>query len=254
MKTKLNFGALFLSIIVGIVIVLFFTFISGKLYSTALFPTLALLSGFIVTGFTIGIMTKEITITEPGIGAIIVAIVTYLVIPLYHLRGFEGIWGSDWLLIFMNAIVLTFVGSWLGEKFQHGIVDSQSSTSPNLDWSWVVAGTIAGLTVSLIIVNILDLIFGHHPDRFIIPFFISILFTGLVVGWKSPGVTIREAGIAGFLTITLDLNIVRLTLKTETEIGLLYIIIGVVIGFLVSLLGGYIGEKFQANSEVKAFK
>ena len=251
MKTKLNYGALLLSIILGSVIVILFSWVSGRLYATALFPVMALLSGFIISGFVIGIMTKEITIIEPGIGSIIVAIITYLIMPTFNLRGFEDVWKTDWLLIYMNAIVLTFIGSWLGEKFQHGDFDSKSTTSPTIDWGWIVAGTIAGLTVTLIMVNLLDLVLGPNPNRFIVPYFISLLLTGLIIGWKSPGVTIKEAGIAGFLTITVVFDIVRVTLITTTEIGITYIIIGLILGFVVSLIGGYIGEKIQASAESK---
>jgi len=254
MKSKFHFGALIISVIVGFAIVMLFSRVSGGQYSTPLFPVLALLSGFIVTGFVIGITTKGVTILEPGLGSIIVAILTHLILPSFNLHGFEGIWHSDWLLIFMNAIVLTFIGSWLGEKFQHGVVESNTGTSLPIDWGWIVAGTMVGLTVSLIMLNILVFIYfllGESPSGFFIPFFIALFCTGILIGWKSPGVTIKEAGIAGFLTITLDLNLARLTLNTVDEIGVGYIIAGLSIGFVVTLIGGFLGEQIQSSQEKK---
>lgn len=249
MKSKFNFSALISSVIIGCIIVILFSWISGRAFANALFPTMALLSGFIITGFVIGIMSKGITILEPGLGAIIVAIVTYLVIPLIDVRGFQGMWTSDWLIILMNAIVLTFVGAWMGEKFQHGVVESANSSSPGIDWGWIIAGTFMGITVTLILVNILDLILGHNPTHFSIPYFLALFVTGLVVGWKSPGITIKEAGMAGFLTITIDFNIIRLTLINETGINIWIIIGGLIIGFIVTWIGGWVGEKIQLRAE-----
>ena len=159
MKSKFHIGALIFSVIIGFGIVMLFSRVSGGQYQTPLFPILALLSGFIITGFSIGITTKGVTILEPGLGSIVVAVLTYLVLPLLNLKGFQGIWHSDWLLIFMNAIILTFIGSWLGEKFQHGVVDSSNNNTISIDWGWIVAGTMVGLTVSLIMINILVFIY-----------------------------------------------------------------------------------------------
>jgi hypothetical protein len=245
MKSKFNFSAFGASVIVGCIIVILFSWMSGRSFATALFPTMAMLSGFIITGFIIGIITKGVTILEPGLGAIVVALISYLVIPTINIKGFHGVWNSDWLIIMMNSIVLTFVGAWLGEKFQYGFVENSESTSPNIDWGWIIAGTFTGVTVTLILVNLLDLILGHNPTLFALPYFLAIFATGLVVGWKSPGITIKEAGLAGFLIITIDFDIIRLTLINETEIQLLYIIGGLVIGFIAAWLGGWVGEKIQ---------
>lgn len=248
MKAKFNFFAFFSSVVIGCIIVILFSWMSGESFANALFPTMAMLSGFIITGFLIGIMSKGVTILEPGLGAIIVAIVTYFVIPLLNVKGFQGLWTADWFIILMNAITFTFIGAWLGEKFQFGVVEQAQSTSPNIDWGWIIAGTILGITITLIIVNVLDLILGHNPHLFAIPYFFAIFCTGLVVGWKSPGITIKEAGLAGFLTITIDFDIIRLLLINEKPIQLGYIIGGLVIGFIVAWLGGWVGEKIQQSA------
>jgi hypothetical protein len=71
-----------------------------------------------------------------------------------------------------------------------------------------------------------------------------------MVGLKSPGITIKEAGLSGFLTITILISIVRLTLVTEIEFE--YIFLGLILGFIVSMLGGIAGEKLQSGKEKKA--
>lgn len=246
MTTKFSVSTLLLSIIVGFVFVVGLSLISSIFFATALFPIYAMLSGFIITGIFIGYFSKDVTIVEPGIGAIVASIASALVISSFGLRGLSALWVSDWVIICMNGIILTFIGAWVGEMFQFGKVKQEDTTTPTVDWNWIIVGTIVGVLFSLLLVSILVLVFGYHESRYIIPFFISLLITGYVVGYKSPGVTIKEAGIAGFLTITIDLNIVRLTLVSETELGAGFILIGLVLGFITALIGGVIGEKVQA--------
>ena len=248
---KLNFRIIFLTFIVGFVITLAFALIMSIQLATALFPTIALMAGFILTGFLIGFFSKGVTFVEPGIGALLISIALFFTIPALNLRGFEGVWNSDWIIIYMNSILLTFVGTWLGEKFENTELNADMLISSDFDWSWLIAGTIMGLTFSMIIVNLLDLIVGPNPDGFIIPYFVALFVAGLVVGWKSPGYTVIEAGLAGFLTVTMVLNIARLTLITEEPIGEWFVILGVIIAFVVSIIGGYVGEKIQTVRAAK---
>jgi hypothetical protein len=122
--------------------------------------------------------------------------------------------------------------------------------SISFNWNWIIAGTVTGVTVSIFAVNLFRIILGANPTLFVIPYFASLLLSGLLIGWKSPGVTIKEAGISGFLIITVVLDIIRMTLMQESEIGWQYIIVGGLIGTIVSLIGAYIGEKIQARTQV----
>ena len=248
---SLSFGSLVLSIIVGTALVFGFAYITGDFYAAPLFPTLAILSGFIITGFLIGLISKEVTIVETGIGAIIVAILTYFIVPAFELKGFASVAGTDWLLILINGIVLTFLGAWLGEKIQHGSLPAPGSS--DFDWGWVIAGTLLGVTLNIVLVILLTLLIGANPSKFYIPFFLSLFIVGLVIGRFSPGITIKEAGLAGFLIIAIDFDIVRITLYQES-FALSYIIGGIILGFIATWIGGFIGEKMQASKEAKAAK
>lgn len=250
MSSGFNVKALLVSIIVGTIVVLLFSWASGSQFDKSLFPVLAMLSGFIITGFIIGIITKGITIIEPGLGSIIVASITYFVLPSLQINGFNDITqDSDWIIILMNGVVLTFLGAWLGEMFQHGEIQKEDDKSISFNWGWVFAGTIFGILTCIIIAVIVNLIVGDEPSYFIIPFFVGLFFTGLMVGLKSPGITINEAGLSGFLTITILTSIVRLTLVTEIEFE--YIILALVLGYIVAMLGGFAGEKMQSRKEKK---
>ena len=248
---SLSFGSLILSIIVGTALVIGFAYITGDFYATALFPSLAILSAFIISGFIIGIMSKDVTIAEPGIGAVVVAILSYLIVPAMELKGLALVTTSDWILIFINGIVLTFLGAWLGEKIQHGALPTADES--DFDWGWGIAGTILGVTLNIVLVIILTLIMGANPSKFYIPFFLSLFIVGIVIGRFSPGITIKEAGLAGLLIIAVDFDIIRLTLYSES-IPLSYIIGGMLIGIIVTWIGGFIGEKMQASKEAKVAK
>lgn len=250
MKNKLNYQSLFLSVLVGLVIILIFAYISGSQYATGLFPEMALLAGFLVSGFIIGITSKGVTIIEPGLGSVIVAVLSYFLIPLFQIDTFSHIWQSDWVLIYLNGITLSFVGAWLGEMMQHGDLN-ENIENGSFRRGWIVAGLITGVTVGVLIVNVMNAVWGDDPVDFIIPFFISLFITGFVIGWKSSGTTIKEAGISSVLTGIVIFDITRLTLITEEEIGVWYIILGLLLGAFVSLLGAWLGERLQGKRDEK---
>lgn len=244
MNKSFSFRTLFVSIISGIIIVVLFSWLAGSRFEEALYPILALLSGFVVTGFIAGYVSKGVTILEPGLGSIIVAYISYIIISALELKGFYEITHvSDWLIIMMNGVILTFVGAWLGEKFQNETQETEYIKV--LDLSWIIAGTIFGVVLSIIIGILTNLIFGIEPIYFIIPFFIALYISGLLSGLKSEGVTTKEAGISGFLIMTIIFTIVRVSLVSEIEIE--YIIGGLILGYLMSLFGGWTGEKLQAR-------
>ncbi|MBM2815772.1 MAG: hypothetical protein HW421_2534 [Ignavibacteria bacterium] len=247
MSKTFSIKTLFISIITGIILVVLFSWAAGTRFDTALYPVLALLTGFIVSGFMVGYISKGVTVIEPGLGAIIVACVSFFIIDAMGIKGFAAITqDSDWFIIMMNGVILTFVGAWLGEKFQDD--RTQGDIKQVLDLSWIMAGTLFAVVLSIIIGIVVNFIFGNEPLYFIIPFFVALYFSGLLSGMKSAGVTTKEAGIAGFLTITIIFTIVRVTLVSEIEIE--YIIGGLVLGYVTSLIGGWSGERIQRKKMI----
>lgn len=249
-----RFKAFFITVFIGLIFTIIFVLSVGDQFATALFPTTALLAAFIISGFFVGYFSNGITFLEPGLGSIITAVILYFFIPVLNLKGFRGMWNSDWILIFMNAVLLTFAGAWLGEKFENTSLKTEQLLSKSFDWSWMIAGTMMGITSSIIIILIFDLLIGHNPDSFLVPFVLALFITGLIIGWKSPGYTAIEAGIAGFLTLTVLFNILRLTLRTESPVGVWTIIVGLLVGFLEAYFGAAIGEKIQEFQEKKRAK
>lgn len=247
MSGKINTSTLGLSVIVSFIFIVGLGLLSSIFFATALIPSYAMIAAYILTGIIIGYYSKDVTIVEPGLGAIVASVAASLLISSFELRGLSGLWASDWVLIAMNGVILTFVGAWVGEMFQAGEVDNKGTAASKFEWEWILAGAVVGVVLSLLLVSILVLFLGYVESNYLIPFIISLFATGYIVGIKSPGVTIVESGLAGFLTITINVNIIRLTLMTETEIGAFNIIGALIVGYLVALLGGFVGEKVQAS-------
>ena len=66
---------------------------------------------------------------------------------------------------------------------------------------------------------------------------------GLVIGWKSEGSTILEAGLAAIFAIVIALAIKGFAIPTDP------IVLGIGFGapFLAAIIGGFIGEKIQGD-------
>ncbi len=251
---KFSFLSLIQSIVVGLFLIIGFALLTGNYYVVPTLPIIAMVSGYIISGVVVGLLSKGITILEPGIGAIIISIVIYILFPHIGIKAFAGLKDADWLIILLNSVVLTFIGAWLGEKLQNGIISSREiQENSKFDWSWVIAGSILGITVSLLVVNLVGLdmhfaILGLDPAMYFIPYFLILFGVGIIVGWMSPGVTILESALAGFITLNYNITIVHLTLQTLTP---LYIILGLILGLIVTYLGAWLGEIIQAKREGK---
>jgi hypothetical protein len=254
-KNHFNVWAFILSVIIGSIVVIGFTWIAAMYSDGFLFQILAMMCGFVLTGVIIGLISKGYTIIEPGLGAIFIAFITYVVLSMLQGQSltdsFISMNDPDWLLILLNSIILTFLGSWLGEMLQHGEVKSEETTTPNLIWSWVLAGALMGVTLTILFAIIIVLIIGLQPAIFYVPFIVATLLAGYLNGRKSPGRTVREATISGYLIAVILFDTVRLSLYVEYEIPMELIIGGLAVGLILSYIGGVLGEKAQTKSENK---
>jgi hypothetical protein len=116
----------------------------------------------------------------------------------------------------------------------------------------IIAGTIIGVTASIFLAGLIIKAFTATLTPFSSSSLLVILLTGLVVGWRSPGVTIKESAIAGILTAVIILDIFKFTLDPVLPLSLqVCILLSVVIGLIAALIGGVIGEKIQASGSKK---
>ena len=247
MRRSMQLGSVGISALIGTVLVLGLSYISGSKFATPPFPIMAILSGFIATGIIAGIISKEKTILEPGIAAIIVSIISAFVLPSFQLKGLMDMNQASFWLVLANGVIMTFMGAWAGEYIR-GEEDTKAETS-SIEWGWIICGGIIGVAVSMLLASSVVVLLGGGflLSYHLVAFIVGLFCTGMLVGWRSPGITIREAALAGFLTVIIDLDAIMLTLGLENEQLTSLLMFGAAIGVVVALIGGFIGEKIQSN-------
>lgn len=228
------------SLIIGLVAVFGLGYMSGSEFNALPFPVLSLMAGFILSGMVAGLLSKGETISEPVISSVIVSIALYFVLPTLNLQGFAGILPENILLIGLNGIMLSFAGAWAGEMLQ-GTMES-STEAGHLEWGWVLAGTILGTMVSILVSTLLIIFLGFDFLPLMIAFIIGLFVTGFLIGYRSAGVTILEAALAGLFALVIDVDILTLALVPPSFDQ---IMIALIIGGAVSMIGAWVGEKIQ---------
>ena len=228
------------SLVIGLIAVFGLGWVSGSTFAALPFPVLSLLSGFILSGMVAGLLSKDETIAEPVISSVIVSLALYYFLPGLNLQGFADIHPEHILLIGLNGIMLSFAGAWAGEMLQ-GTMESASEVK-HLEWGWVLAGTILGVMVSILVSTLLIIFLGFVFTPLMIAFVIGLFITGFLIGYRSAGVTIMEAALAGLFTLVINVDILTLALVPP---GFDEIMIALILGGVLSMIGAWIGEKVQ---------
>jgi len=228
------------SLIIGLIAVFGLGWMSGTTFAALPFPVLSLLSGFILTGMVAGLLSKGETISEPVISSVIVSIALYFFLPGLNLQGFADIHPEHILLIGLNGIMLSFAGAWAGEMLQ-GTMETAEEVK-HLEWGWVLAGTILGVMVSILVSTLLIIVLGFEFTPLLIAFVIGLFLTGFLIGYRSAGVTIMEAALAGLFTLVINVDILTLALVPP---GFDEIMLALILGGVLSMIGAWVGEKIQ---------
>jgi hypothetical protein len=249
-EKKLDIQSIGASLIIGLIAVFGLGWISASKFLTLPFPVLSLLAGYMIAGFTAGILSEDETIAEPAIAAGIVSILLYFILPSLQLPAFKELPAELLLLICLNGVLLAFAGAWAGEKIQ-GTQEEQNTAGKNsLEWGWVLCGIIVGVMITLLVAAVMVMIFGFKLMPQAAGFIAGVFFTGFIIGWRSPGITIREAAMAGFFTLIVNIDIVTMALIPPDMNGLL---IALAAGAVLAMAGGWAGEKLQGNTpQIKA--
>ncbi|WP_263808808.1 hypothetical protein [Salinibacter sp.] len=250
------------SFLTGVVFVVLFTWMTGNALGAPTFPLLAMISGFILAGATYGALSEGETVLEPALAAVLVAVAAYFIISALGLQAFDplvsdGAFTYTMVVAFLNGLVLTFGGAWAGETLQRTYAESESAA---LSWDWVMAGTILGFAVSLFLVNFVIWgfsLFGNPAAAIDAPYawvmllvvFLGLEATGYVCAFRSPGDTSYEAAVAGLITLVLLIDVFVVALGGANILSYGRMALVLVIGLVASLVGGYIGERKQAQVE-----
>jgi hypothetical protein len=237
----IDFYSALISAFVGSVITLFLAYVSASSFSALPFPVIAMLSGFVITGIVEGILSKGVTILEPAIGAVLVGIVLFIVLPMMNVAGFRDLNSAVLIVVVMNGVILSALGGWVGEKLQ-GTLDNDFPSESPIDWGWVLCGSALGTTITMLFASSLVVVLGYHLTNHVIAFFGGLFIAGFIIGLRSPGVAVNEAGVAGFVAVVVNIDIICVALGM---LDVWMILGGVVLGILFTLFGGWVGEKLQ---------
>ncbi|MCX6136454.1 MAG: hypothetical protein NTV54_03040 [Ignavibacteriales bacterium] len=125
------------------------------------------------------------------------------------------------------------------------MADESGNTKATLQWKWVLIGVIVG--VVFMTVSFLSVVSTFHntPIQLLVTT-AGFILIGAIVGYLSPGVTIREAMIAGIITMLVMAGII---VAIDAEVGHDKVMMAVLLLFsgIFSLVGGWIGENLQGT-------
>ncbi len=116
-----------------------------------------------------------------------------------------------------------------------------------IQWKWVVIGIIVGFVI--IGASYFIVAPKFHSDAIqSLVLLVGFVVTGAVVGYYSPGVTIREALYAGLILMVILAIGFALMGSGESGHGTVFFLL-LVLGGVLAQVGGWIGEKLQGSGE-----
>ncbi|MBW7888235.1 MAG: hypothetical protein H3C35_07730 [Bacteroidetes bacterium] len=247
---KLSWKWIVVGIVVGVFLTVSLYLAMGKTFSTGTVPTYMSLLGFIVMGIIIGYKSAGYTLTEPAIGGIFTAMLAGFFLSNVMEIEFSP---TDKIVAPVLGLILGFIGGWVGEELQVTPEEkakelAEEAAGKKLQWGWIAAGTILAFILNAFFVFGGFALLKFGLGGIFMSLGASFLLAGLLTAYYSPGRTIWEAALAGVFSMIL--NFVFLYIGFDRTILPIGYIIGMMIGgFVLSLLGGYFGEKLQSYME-----
>ncbi|MCX7983628.1 MAG: hypothetical protein N3A63_01830 [Bacteroidetes bacterium] len=250
-ERQLHWKWIVASIVVGLIFVGASYFIVAPTLHSPEVQVLVMLIGFITMGTIIGYFSPGITIKESTIGGAIVLLIMLILLLLLKTKDIQQTVILDFLLLLMG-ISFSWIGGWVGEQLQGSTEEEGEHRPKGFQWRWVIIGVIVGFALINFVVFVIGaLIVTHIMKTAFIGFVLSLVVTGFIVGLHSPGETIKEPAVAGIIAVLLDW--IFIDLIVQLHVPLSYLLTGLIMGFLLTLFGGWLGEKYQ-ESTVKSQK
>jgi hypothetical protein len=247
-EPRLHWKWVILSVIAGLIIVGASYFIVAPTFHSGEVQAIVMLVGFIVTGVIIGYYSPGITINEASVGG---ALVMLLMLWLIYFTKVDIHFSMLInILLLILGVGFSWVGGWAGEKLQGDEDSAAEAQVQKFLWKWVIVGVIVCFALNILFVFILSKLFLIHIFKFaFVGFVVSFVVAGFIVGFKSPGVTLKEPAVAGLLAVILDW--IYLKFIITLSIPTMYLVIGLIMGLMISFLGAWLGEKYQQSLEKK---
>ncbi|HTP79394.1 MAG TPA: hypothetical protein VMM57_03200 [Bacteroidota bacterium] len=245
---KIEWKWVVIAVVVGLIIVGASYSIVSKTFHSMEIQALIMMVGFAATGAIVAYFSPGVTINEPAVGGMIVMV---LMLAFLYATGASEIKQSATtnVLLLVLGIFFSWAGGWVGEKLQGDEDSATEAVSTRFQWKWVISGVVIGFALNALFVFLLAPAFQINLNLILVAFLVSFVVTGFVVGYKSPGVTIKEPALAGVFAVVLDWVFVEFIVKLHVPAS--YVVSGLALGFLFSMVGAWLGEKFQESVEKK---
>jgi hypothetical protein len=197
---------------------------------------------FIFTGILTGYISDGVVMRESAAAGGVVALGTAGLVSIFG--GKVDIDTTTLVLGLIGGVCLTFLGAWAGEQMQGegGVLDNDYKIM-GVRWKWVFVGVILGFSLNVLFSIIFAPLFGVDLNIAFYMFCFSTLLMGVAVALFSPGITIAEPAMAGVIAVFLEWLFVEFGMELHVETTPL--LIGLGLGFLLTLIGSFLGEKFQ---------
>jgi hypothetical protein len=245
-ETKLQWKWVIFSVVAGLVLVGASYFIVAPMFHSGEVQVLIMLGGCIITGAVIGYFSPGITMNEASMGGALVMLIMYLLRLITNAEiHFSN--SLNILLLFLG-IGFSWLGGWAGEKLQGDESSAEEKQTKKFIWKWVLVGAIIAFALNVLFVFILSTLFPVHIYKLSTAgFIVSFVVMGFIVGYKSPGITLKEPAVAGILAVILDW--IYLNFVITYHVPGKFIVIGLTMGFIISLFGAWLGELYQRRQE-----
>lgn len=228
--------------LVGIVIVGASYYVTEQTFHNIQIQILVMLVGCAVTGAVVGYFSPGVTIKEAAIGGTIVVLAMAGFLYAVDAAVAKNV-GINVLLIVLG-IPVSWVGGWAGENLQGSEVNLDEELKSNkIQWKWVITSVVVGFALNVLFVFLPSKIFNIDLNVALVAFLVSFVIAGFIVGYKSPGVTIKEPAFAGIVAVILEWLFLEFAL--QLPIAVPYLVTGLALGFLFTLIGAWLGEKYQ---------
>jgi len=247
-STGLQWKWIGIGTVIGVVMTTLLFQIMSDTFNSFYIPLFIGLLSYVIMGIIIGYKSPGYTLKEPAIGGLFAIIITMAI--LHYVFGYNPR-GEQMIAAPFIAFLLALLGGWVGEELQGSQQRAaENRTIAGLEWAWVITGTVIGFILNNIFVYGLFALLRFGVAGILISLGASFIIAGIIVGYKSPGVTIKEAALAGVLGVIL--NFLFIYFGFGAMLDMQYLVIGLIGGFILSFVGGWIGEEMQKRKEAKA--
>jgi hypothetical protein len=247
-STGLQWKWIGIGTVIGVVMTTLLFQIMSDTFNSFYIPLFIGLLSYVIMGIIIGYKSPGYTLKEPAIGGLFAIIITMAI--LHYVFGYNPP-EEQMIAAPFIAFLLALLGGWVGEELQGSQQRAaENRTIAGLEWAWVITGTVIGFILNNIFVYGLFALLRFGVAGILISLGASFIIAGIIVGYKSPGVTIKEAALAGVLGVIL--NFLFIYFGFGAMLDMQYLVIGLIGGFILSFVGGWIGEEMQKRKEAKA--